>query len=302
MIDVLRYRKVTLAISLAIIFGSLGYSIYLYKTRGYVFNYSVDFTGGTQVLFKFNKPVSAHLVKEAVEKKGWRGAIVREFENNEVLVRVKEFSTDSKGLSSRIQQAIETEISDLHSTVLQNETVSASVGESLRAKSLYAVLLGLLAMVVYIGIIRFRSTAFAIGTVVSLAHDAIVVLAAFMILDREISTHFIEAILMTIGYSINDTIVIFSQIRDNLKKMKNAPLEEVVTVSINQTLRRSILTSAATTMAVLAMLLFGGEAFADMSLALLIGIVFGTYSSIYIASPSMMLVYSRRSENSIQNA
>ncbi len=296
MIDVLRYRGITLVISLAIIFGTIGYSLYLYSMRGYVFNYSVDFTGGSQILLKFDQPVAASQIREAVEKEGWGTPLIREFENNEVLVRIKEFSRDVTALSAKISSALQAIKPNLSVSVLQNEAVSAGVGDSLKMRSLSAILLGLLAMVLYIAF-RFRSTAFAVGTVISLIHDAIVVLAAFMILDREISTNFIDAMLMTLGYSINDTIVIFSQIRDNLKKMSHASLEEVVTLSINQTLRRSILTSAATAMTVAAMLLLGGEALRDLSLALLIGIVFGTYSSIYIASPAMMLLYSKKEDD-----
>ena len=123
-----------------------------------------------------------------------------------------------------------------------------------------------------------------------LFHDAILMLAVFLLFDREISVNVIGAILAVMGYSINDTIVIFSQIRDNAKKMSHDSLKTIVNVSLNQTLRRTLLTSISTGLAVVSMLVLGGEALRDFSLALLVGIIVGTYSSIYIASPVMMLL------------
>jgi preprotein translocase SecF subunit len=153
-----------------------------------------------------------------------------------------------------------------------------------------AFLFVLIAMLGYIWL-RFWSVAFAVGAVVSLIHDAVVIVAAFLLLDREVSSNLIFAVLTMLGYSINDTIIIFARIREHLRTMPGRPIEEIVTLSINQTLRRTILTSFATSLTVLAMLLLGGEALRDLSIALMIGIVFGTYSSIYIASPVMIMLY-----------
>ena len=129
------------------------------------------------------------------------------------------------------------------------------------------------------------------GAVAALFHDAVVMLAMFLFFDREISTNVICAILAVLGYSINDTIVIFSRIRENLKSMRGTPLRDIINASLNHTLKRTLLTSISTGLPVGVMLIFGGEALFDISFALLIGIVFGTYSSIYIASPIMMLLY-----------
>ena len=137
---------------------------------------------------------------------------------------------------------------------------------------------------------RFWSIAFATGAILALVHDALVMLAIFLFLDREISINFIAAVLTVLGYSINDTIVIFSQIREFMKKRRGVPLEQNVNDSLNYTLRRTMLTSISTGLPVLVMLFFGGDALQDFSLALLIGIIFGIYSSVYIASPMMMLL------------
>jgi preprotein translocase subunit SecF len=174
-------------------------------------------------------------------------------------------------------------------TIEQSDAVGSGVGESLRMKSFYAVLIALIAMLIYIAF-TFWSWAYAIGAIVALFHDASVILLLFALFDFEISVNVIGAILAVLGYSINDTIVIFSQIRENRGTMGGSSLYDIVNVSLNQTLRRTILTSVSTAIPVSIMYFFGGEALKDFSFALLVGIIFGTYSSIYIASPIMMLL------------
>lgn len=294
MIDVLKYKYHTAVFSIGIVVVFAIYALYLKQTRGYVYEYSVDFDGGTQVLFKFDRVVSSTRIHAALEKAGWHGVSTREFsDSHEVLVRVKEFSSDTKELAGRITEAIRAELGDVKLEILQSGAVGPSVGATLRWQSFAALMLGLLVMLIYIAV-RFWSMAFALGAVVSLFHDAIVVMAVFLFLGREVSTNLIMAVLTLLGYSINDTIVIFSRIRENIVEMKNASIDRIVTTSINQTLRRTILTSAATTLAVIAMFVLGGDSLRDLSLALLVGIIFGTYSSIYMASPVMMLFYRKR--------
>lgn len=291
MIDFLKYRIACAVYSICLVLAFAGTYVYKANTYGEAFTYSIDFTGGTQVLLKFDKPVSSHNVKEVVEKAGWSGAVTRDFSGSqEIIVRVKEFSNDAKGLGGRILQAVQIAMPDVKVSLEQSEAVGAGVGAALRGKSIYAIVIGLILMLAYI-VLRFRSFAFAAGAVVALLHDAIVMLAVFLFLDKEISVTFIGAVLAVVGYSINDTIVIFAQIRDNIKKMAGVPLYDVVNISINQTLRRTLLMSFATGLTVASMFIFGGEVLRDFSLAFLVGIVFGTYSSIYIASPVMMLLY-----------
>jgi preprotein translocase subunit SecF len=205
-------------------------------------------------------------------------------------VRVKEFSNDAKGLGERMEQAIEQEVPGIKVQILQSEGVGPGVGHALRSKSILAVVFSLIAMLLYIAL-RFLSLGFAVGAVVALIHDALIVLACFMFFGREISINVIGAILAVLGYSINDTIVIYSSIRTNLRTMAGRPLMEIVNVSLNQTLRRTLLTSFSTGLAVGALFILGGEGLRDFSLAFLVGIVVGTYSSIFIASPITMLFY-----------
>jgi preprotein translocase subunit SecF len=295
MIDVLKYRYYTAAVSLAICLSFVSYYLYLKQTRGYAFTYSVDFDGGTQVRLKFDKPVNSAVVRTALEKEGWHGASTREFANSqEMLVRVKDFSSDVKTLANRISQIIQAVVPDVSIEVLESESIRPSAVEALRFKSFMAIIFCLIAIMAYIAL-RYWSFAFAMGAFVSLIHDAIVVLALFLFLDREVSVNVIMAVIMLLGYSINDTIVIFSRIREKLAEnahlKKHMSIAQVITFSVNQTLRRTILLSVATALAALAMLLLGGESLRDLSLALFVGIVFGTYSSIYIASTVMMLFY-----------
>ena len=290
MIDFVKYRMITAIISFLLVGSFIGFAIYKKQTTGEVFKYSVDFTGGAQVLLKFSQPVSMLAIKDILDKEGWNGAALREFSEDEILVRIKldQVGKELGQVAELMQAAIQKAMPDLQVKVLQSESVGPEVGETLRGKSVRAVLLALLAMLAYIAL-RFWSVGFALGAVVALFHDAILMLAVFLLFNREISVNVIGAILAVMGYSINDTIVIFSQIRNNAKKMSHESLKSIVNVSLNQTLRRTLLTSISTGLAVVSMLVLGGEALRDFSLALLVGIVVGTYSSIYIASPVMML-------------
>lgn len=268
----------------------IGFGYYKYATQGSVFNYSVEFTGGTQCILKFSKPVSVADLKEIIEKAGWEGASIRQFSDNndELIVRVKQFSNDAKGLSEKIRAEVQKNLGkDTSVTVLQSEGVGAAVGSELRWQSVRAVLITFLLLLVYIAI-RTLSVGFALGAVVALIHDVVAMLLVLMIFNREISPYVIVAILAVLGYSINDTIVIFSQIRTNMSKMRGSSLRTIVNTTLNQTLRRTILTSLSTLLAVGAMFVLGGQVLRDTSLTLMVGILFGTYSSIYIASPIMM--------------
>jgi preprotein translocase subunit SecF len=293
MINFLKYRFVCGILSSLFLVASLGVYIYKWKTHGETFKYSIDFTGGTQVMLKFDKPASCTQLKGILEKNGWQNATIRQFSNpEEVLVRVSEYENDSKGLAERMRQAVQADMPDNNVVILGSEAVGPGVGATLRWNFMLAVIIALIAILIYIAI-RFWSFAFAAGAIVALVHDPLAILGIFLMLDYEISINVIGVILAVIGYSINDTIVIFSRIRENLHKMKDATLHEIVNVSINKTLRRTVLTVVATALSVLSMLFFGGEALHDFSLALLIGIAIGAYSSIYIASPVMMALYKK---------
>jgi preprotein translocase subunit SecF len=283
MIDFLKYRKLNLALStLFIVISAVAW-----YTRGVT--YSIDFEGGTQILLGFSKPVGADHVRELLVAKGYVGAITREFSPTEILVRVKEFTSDTQGEAERLRAVFQGVLSDNEVTIKSKDSVGPAAGAAMRMKAIYAVLIGLLLMLFYI-MFRFEFS-FAIGAVLSLLHDALTILGFFILFGFEISPNVIVAILTILGYSINDTIVIFDRIRHNITKMGSVSLHVVVNTSINQTLTRTILTSFATSLTVVAFLVLGGEGLRDLSLALLVGIMVGTYSSIYVASPIMMMLH-----------
>jgi preprotein translocase subunit SecF len=290
--DFLKYRLFVALFTLGLVVAFIGTYVYRVNQRGEAFSYSVDFTGGTQALFKFAQPVAGSQVREILERNGWKNPVLREFTaGNEMIVRVKEFENNAQGVGQRMQAALNADLPNTE--LLRIEGVGAGMGGELRTKSIRAVLIALIAMLMYIAF-TFWSTAFAIGAVVALCHDAFVMVAVILFLDHDISIDVIGAILAVLGYSINDTIVIFAQIRTNLVKMRDRSLEEIINASLNQTLRRTLLTSFSTALTVGSMFFLGGEGLRDFSLTLLVGIIFGTYSSIFIASPIMMLLNKER--------
>ncbi|KKP36021.1 MAG: Protein translocase subunit SecF [candidate division TM6 bacterium GW2011_GWF2_32_72] len=291
LINVLKYRYVCFAYSFLLIAGF--FVTYAFKS----FNYSVEFAGGTQVMMRFSKAVTAEGLKKILEQnpEEFKNPDVRVFNaksdssEQDALIRIKSYSTDAEGLAERMRQLFEKESDGVKVSVLQTDSVGAGVGSSLWWNSLVAVIISLILMLIYIAF-RFWSFGYALGAVLALFHDAIVILFFFLLFDYEISANVIGAILATLGYSINDTIVIFARIRENIAKMAGVDVETAVNIGINQTLRRTVLTSFATSLVVISLIIFGGETLRPMSIALMLGIVFGTYSSIYIASPVMLLV------------
>jgi len=288
MINFLKYRTISFSFLTLIITSFIG----LYFYRG-GFNYSVDFTGGTQVVLRFDKHVAVGQVREILGQEKWGGVEVSEFDKNDVRVRIQDFSVEAVGLGEKIKDVLEKGLPDTKVDVLQSEQVSASIGKSLVWNAIKAVLIALFAMLLYI-FVRFQFS-FAIGAVVALIHDALAIGMIFLLLNWEVSIDVIAAVLMTLGYSINDTIVIFSRIRERLKEAnRSESLYDIVNQALNNTLRRTLLTSFSTLLVVMSVLILGGEALRNLAFALMIGIVFGTYSSIFIASPVMLMFYKGR--------
>ncbi len=282
MIHFLRYRFVCLAFSVLFLLG--GVVTYVYRGG---FNYHIDFVGGTELQVTFEKAISANDLRKALSGDSWQDPVIQSLgtTGTQFLIRVKQ---EGKTLEDRFLKTIHKQIRDNEVTIDQIAWVGAEVGNDIKWDAFIAIMLAFLGMLLYIA---FRSQyRFAVGAVVALAHDMLVVLAVLLMLNEQISLNVLAALLTTLGYSINDTIVIFSRIQDNFTLLKNKTEEEIVNISINQTLRRTLLTSFTTFLAVSALYLVGGEALKGFSLSMLVGIVAGTYSSIYIASPVMLAV------------
>lgn len=294
-IDFLKYRPLFYFLSFLLFATFITGCVYRYKTRGSVFTYSVDFTGGTQALLKFSRKVTNDEVTQILTKGGMEGVSIREFDEREfggcvLMIRVKSHAADAKGVAGRMIEQLQVGLKDVSIENLGTDSVGESVGGELRQKSIWVVLLSFLLLLLYIWW-RFKSFSFGMGAVVSLAHDAIAILTYVVWFDYEISLNIIAAILFVLGYSINDTIVVFSRIREHFNKHEPGTADYVANLSINETLRRTLLLSFATCLTVIALLIFGGEVLRSLSVALFIGMVFGTYSSIYIATPVMLLLH-----------
>jgi preprotein translocase subunit SecF len=264
----------------------IGAGIASYITKG-GFRYSVDFAGGTEIRVRFQKSVDTEAVKKAIHDE-WQGTVFSVIGSPELIVRVQQTPDKVSDLDKKLLASIDKVSPENPATILQVMSISRTISDNLWAVWLKAIVIALLLLIVYLSI-SFR-LAFAFGAVIALAHDALIVLACFLLLDKEISIDFIGAIMAVLGYSINDTIIVFSRIRHNMKKMHSESIYNIVNISINERLRRTILTSLATALVVLSMFIFGGETIRDFALVILLGIIFGTFSSIYIASPIMMLL------------
>ncbi|MDQ5890349.1 MAG: preprotein translocase subunit SecF [Candidatus Dependentiae bacterium] len=282
MINFLRYRSVCAAFS--VLFLCAGVAAYVYRGG---FNYHIDFVGGTELQVKFEKAISSADLRSALSGDAWKDPVIQSLgaTNTQFLVRVKD------GGESLEDRFLDTAHKKLHNNAVEVENIAwvgAEVGNDIKWDAFVAIVLALLGMLLYIAMrSQYR---FAVGAVIALAHDILIVLAVLLMLNEQVSLNVLAALLTTLGYSINDTIVIFSRIQENFATLKNNTEEEIVNISINQTLRRTLLTSFTTFLAVLALYLLGGEALRGFSLSMLVGIVAGTYSSIYIASPVMLAI------------
>lgn len=293
MVDFLKYRKLSLFFFVVLFASVVGVYAYKATNNESAFTYSVEFTGGTQALLDFKQPVTVENINKILDSAGWDGAIVRAFSSKEILIRVKEYSNDPQGLAEKMRLILNDGLTENEAEIKSVDSVGPGIGADLRNSSIMAILIALFLMLLYVAV-RFRSFAFAIGALSALFHDALIILATYLFFDFEISMSVVAAILLILGYSINDTIVIFSRIREVMGRIRNVPISEVVNISLNETLKRSIYTSVSTALVVLSLIIFGGPAIQTLSIPFLIGIVFGTYSSIFVASPVMLLFYNKK--------
>lgn len=281
-IDFMGKRRIALLFSLALIVISIG----ALATRG--LNFGLDFTGGTLIEVGYESPVDLQQVRDALDKAGFQDAIVQHFgTSKDVLVRLTpQEGKASETISDQVLQILNANAKDGQVQMRRQEFVGPQVGDELRDDGGLAMIIALAFILVYV-MARFEYR-FALGAITALIHDVIITLGVFSILQLDFDLTVLAAVLAVIGYSLNDTIVVFDRIRENFRRMrKEAPLE-IVNVSLNQTLSRTLMTSVTTLLVVLAMFFLGGEMIHSFSQALIVGIVVGTYSSIYVASSSAL--------------
>jgi preprotein translocase subunit SecF len=270
------------------------------------FNLGIDFAGGSIVTVKFGTAPDLGKLRSAIEAQGIPGSAIvlqpvgntiGQAPKNEVLVRLPnlttaKFETGAKATEDvdegkkRVAKALES-LNDAGAQIIGAEAVSPQVGADLRNRAIYVTLIACLGMLVYVAF-RFKSWGFGIGSIIAIIHDVLVTLGFFSIFQLEINLTVIAGLLTLVGYSMNDTIVIFDRIREMLNFRRRETLEKLSNDAINQTLSRTIIASGLTFVTVVALVLFGGEVLRSFSWCLFIGILIGTYSSIYIASPFML--------------
>lgn len=257
-------------------------------------NYGIDFAGGTLVQIKFNQTTKASEIKEALQDLDLGTLVVQQFGESadEFLIRAQNTSAELEGLSLRISSALETKYGAGSVEVRRAEMVGPQVGKDLREKGLMAILYAMIGILVYVTW-RFEFR-FAVGAILALLHDVLITLGAFSIFNQEIDLPVIAAFLAIIGYSLNDTIIVYDRIRENMGKHSKDGLSKIINSSINETLSRTILTSGTTLLVVAALFLFGGGVIHTFAFALLVGILIGTYSSIFVASP-LLIFWDERS-------
>lgn len=272
----IKYRKIYYLVAVALILIGIGTGL----IRG--FNWGIDFTGGTMLQFEIGKIVEVADVERVLDKNDIDGTIVHAGEGNTQIIIKTTQSLDNEARGVLLDDMYDAfNIED--DSLLEVEQFSASVGDLLKVNAFKALLIATIGMLIYI-VIRFEWK-FGLAAVTALIHDVLMMIAFYGLFYIPINNPFIAAILTIIGYSINDTIVIFDRIRENLKIMKKTKMEELIDKSINQTLIRSLMTSVTTIIAIIPLLILGGDTIREFVLPLMVGIIAGAVSSITISNP-----------------
>lgn len=278
--DFMRMRFAAISLSFILFFGS----IYLLWNRG--LQYGIDFSGGTLVQLKYENAAPITQIREILEKQGtFQNLSVTEFgSNEEVTIR---FLGSNDNVSNDIGEHISTLLKDTGKfEVRRADVVGPKVGDELRNKGLMAIAVSLIAILIYIAL-RFEWR-FALAAIISEIHDVVITLGAISLFKIDVNLDTLAAVLTVLGYSLNDTIIIFDRIREGIKTSKKTEFAPIINESVSATLSRTVLTSGLTLATVVILYFFGGEMIQGFSLALIVGIIAGTLSSIFVASPTLL--------------
>jgi preprotein translocase subunit SecF len=248
--------------------------------------FGIDFLGGTELIVQFNQSVSIHDVRAAMDRVGMGKAEIKTFgSDRDILLRTAE-QGEGSAVADKMQEALKTSFASNPYTILKEDKIGPKIGAELRRNALYAVLASIVAIGIYVGF-RFKFV-YGVGAVAALAHDVLVTLGLISlfngVLNLEINQNMIAAFLTLVGLSVNDTVVIFDRMRENQKIFRSMSLGDLMNKSLNETLSRTIITSGLIFLVLAVLLILGGEVTRGFAFALTIGIVTGTYSSIYVAS------------------
>ena len=265
----------------------LGLTAVVQISRGAA-NLGIDFAGGTAVQLKFDQPIRIDEARKALESHGLADAELQEFaEENKLLIRVKAATTIEEKVAERVISVFTKEIPNNRFVVDSTTEIGPTIGKKLQQDAMIAVLISFVGIILYIAA-RFELR-FGIAAAIATFHDVLAVLGAFYVLDKEITLLVVTALLTLAGYSLTDTVVVFDRIRENLRVRRRDAIEAVINNGINQVLSRTIVTSLTVVLVLIPLTLAGGEVLHDFSLALLWGVIFGTYSSVFVASPLLVV-------------
>ncbi len=276
------------AIVISVVFVMLGIIALISIAFGKA-NLGVDFVGGTTVQVRFAEPVPIHEVRRALTDGGLQGFALLEMPaENAIFIRMAMEERDLGEISNEILIILFENFSLKKPEIDTITEIGPKISERIRNDAMKAIAIAAIGLLMYIGW-RFQYK-FGIGAIIAVFHDVMVVLGIFFILNKEINLVFVSAMLAIAGYSLTDTVVVFDRIRENIKRMLKEPLTAIVNKSVNDVLARTIITTLTTSFAALSLLLFGGEVIHDFALAILIGIIVGTYSSIFVASSAVVFL------------
>ncbi len=297
----IKWRWHAIALSTLVVLAGL----FLIVTRGMPLG--IDFTGGTIVVLQFQQPVGEDQLRDAIEAVPGEKTIQQfgDAASNEWLIRLPmpEGVGEEAALLDTGARAIQDAVTKANLgpfDVISQEIVGPVIGRDLQLKGIYATIESIVGITIYIGL-RFRF-AFALGAIAATLHDILITIAFLVFFGYDLSLNIVAALLTITGYSVNDTIVIFDRVRENLRSKRREPLETVVNTSVNQTLSRTIITAGTTFFAVLSLYLFGGEVLEGFAFTMLVGIVSGTYSTVFIAAAIAILLSGKQAQGRTQSA
>lgn len=289
-IDFMGMRKYTFIFSVLLVILGLFAAVQIFLGNA---NMGVDFAGGTAIQVKFSGHVPLHEIRQALDD-----GKVKDFDlqdlptENKVLIRIKKQEEKLGGFSERIIEVISAKFSEKRPVIDAVTEIGPKVGEKLKKDALFAIAMSIVGLLIYVAW-RFQFK-FGIGATLATFHDVMAVVGIFYLLNKEVNLIFISALLTIAGYSLTDTVVVFDRIRENIKKLVKDPVQSIINKSINEVLSRTVVVSFTTFLAALALFIFGGEVIHDFALAILIGVTVGNYSSIFIASPIVMLLSKKK--------
>ena len=284
-IDFMGKRKIAFAFSGIMVL--LGLVALVQIARGAA-NLGIDFAGGTAVQLKFDQPIRIDEARKVLESNGLGNAELQEFgQENKLLVRVKASTTIEEKTAERVVAVFTKELPHNHFVVDSTTEIGPTIGKKLQEDALIAIVISFAGIILYIAA-RFELR-FGVAAALATFHDVLAVLGAFYVVDKEITLLVVTALLTLAGYSLTDTVVVFDRIRENLRLRRRDTEEATINNAVNQVLSRTIVTSLTVVLVLIPLTLSGGEVLHDFSLALLWGVIFGTYSSVFVASPLLLL-------------